>query len=87
VNQNVHTDAPTIWAGIISIANLCLMVLAAFYPKHALSEGLDANWRAKTGIAAVCLGLCSQVLYCLMLFALIHGWVPFTREIRSIIFS
>ena len=51
------------------------MVVAALYRGRAATEGADASWRVRLGLAAVCFGLCSQVLYCLMLAALIHGWV------------
>jgi hypothetical protein len=62
---------------IISIVNICLMGIAAFYRGRAPAEGEDASWRVGLGLAVVCFGLCNQVLYCLMLAALIHGWVPF----------
>jgi len=70
-------DAPMTLIGIISVTNIFLMVIAAFYRGRAATEGVDAGWRVRMGLAVVCFGLCSQVLYCLMLFALMHGWVPF----------
>jgi hypothetical protein len=41
------------------------------------NNGADLTLRVKWGFVAISLGLCSQVLYCLMLAALIFGWVPF----------
>jgi hypothetical protein len=76
VNQGFHPDAPMAVIDIVSIVNIGLMVIAAFYRDRTATEGAGANWRVRLGLAAVCFGLCSQVLYCLMLFALIHGWVP-----------
>ena len=77
MNLGVHTDLPMTAIIIVSIVNLCLIVIAAFYRGRAATEVADANWRAKSGLVAVCCGLCSQVLYCAILAALIHGWVPF----------
>lgn len=77
MNLGFHPDLPMTVIVIVSIVNICLMVIAAFYRGRAANGGEDDSWRARLGLAAVCSGLCSQVLYCLMLFALIHGWVPF----------
>jgi hypothetical protein len=77
VNLGFHPDLPMTAIVIVSIVNICLMVIAAFYRGHVATESGDAGWRVKLGLAAVCFGLCSQVLYCLMLAALIRGWVPF----------
>jgi hypothetical protein len=77
VSQSFHPDAPMSVIGVISITNICLMLIAVFYRERAVTEGVDSSWRVKLGLAAVGFGLCSQILYCLMLFALIRGWVPF----------
>lgn len=77
MNQGFHPDLPMTVIGSISIVNISLMVIAAFYRERTGTERADANWRVKLGLAAVSFGLCSQVLYCLMVFALMHGWVPF----------
>jgi hypothetical protein len=77
VNLGFHPDLPMTAIVIVSIVNICLMAIAAFYRGRAATEGEDASWRVRLGLVAVCFGLCSQVLYCLMLAALIRGWVPF----------
>lgn len=77
MNQGFHPDAPMAVIEVISVTNIGLMLIAAFYRERAATEGADAGWRVRLGLAAVCFGLCSQVLYCLMLVVLIHGWVPF----------
>lgn len=77
MNVGFHPDLPVTVIVVVSVVNICLMVMAAFYPGRAATEGEDASWRERLSLAAVCSGLCSQVLYCLMLFALIHGWAPF----------
>ncbi len=79
MNLGFHPDAPMSVIVIISIVNIGLMVIAAFYRGHEATESGDgdASRRVKLGLAGVCFGLCSQVLYCLMLAALIRGWVPF----------
>ena len=77
MNQSFHPGAPMSAIGIVSVLNICLMVIAAFYRGRVANEDEDASWRVRLGSAAVCFGLCSQVLYCLMVAALIHDWVPF----------
>jgi hypothetical protein len=74
VNVGFHPDAPLTVIAVVSITNICLMVIAAFYGPEATSA--NANWRVKSGLIAVLFGLCSQVLYCLMLVALVRGIVP-----------
>jgi hypothetical protein len=75
VNLGFHPDLPMTAIVIVSIVNISLMVIAAFYRGHVTAESAD-SWRLKLGLAAVCFGLCSQVLYCLMLAVSIRGWVP-----------
>jgi hypothetical protein len=76
VNLDFHPDLPMTAIVSVSIVNICLMVVAAFYREHAATNQ-NATWRVRLGLAAVYFGLCSQVLYCLMLAALIRGWVAF----------
>jgi hypothetical protein len=77
MNRGFQPGVPMTVTGIVSVANICLMVIAAFYRGRASTEATDTSWRVRLGLIAVCFGLCSQVLYCLMQFALIHDWVPF----------
>ena len=77
MNLGFHPDLPMTAIIIVSIVNICLMVIAAFYRESVATDGGDAGWRVRLGLATVCFGLCSQVLYCLMLAALIRGWLPF----------
>jgi hypothetical protein len=76
VNQSFHLDGPTILMGGVSIANVCLLLTAAFFREGASVDGAHSTLRMKLGFVAVSLGLCSQVLYCLMLVALNFDWVP-----------
>lgn len=76
MNLGFHPALPMTAIVIVSIINISLMAMAAFYRGHAATESAN-SWRLNLGLAAVCFGLCSQVLYCLMLAALVHGWVPF----------
>ena len=76
MSESFHPDVPVTVIALVSIANVCLMVIAAFYRARVATEAVDANWRVRLGLIAVVCGLCSQVLYCLMLVALIHGTVP-----------
>ena len=76
MSASFHPDVPLTVITVVSIANICLMVIASFYRANAATEEVDANWRVRLGLIAVVFGLCSQVLYCLMLVALIHGTVP-----------
>jgi hypothetical protein len=76
VSQGFHPDLPMTAIVIVSIVNICLMAIAAFYRGQLSNEHGDDGWRVKLGFAAVCFGLCSQVLYCVMLAASIYGWVP-----------
>jgi hypothetical protein len=48
---------------VVSIANVCLLVMASFYGGHRLAGRIDA--REKLGLAAVALGLSSQAFYLL----------------------
>ena len=58
---------------IVSVANLCLLTMAALYPEQ---ESL-AQSRRKAGLIAVFLGLCGQSLYLLFL-----SWTYFHPEDR-----
>jgi hypothetical protein len=76
VNLGFHPDLPMTAIVIISIVNISLMVIAAFYRRRVTPEGPD-SWRLRLGLVGVFFGLCSQVLYSVMVAALIRGWVPF----------
>jgi predicted Kef-type K+ transport protein len=70
--------------GILSIANLCLLIALAFYPRVGSKTELDSTLRTKLGYIAVGLGMCSQSLYCVMLATWRYGWVPFDPGFNSL---
>ena len=62
MNQDVHLSAVEVLIGVISVANICLVVASVFYGGRSRTEGVDA--RDKMGFLAVFLGLSSQVFIC-----------------------
>lgn len=75
MNQSSYLTGPTILVGVVSIVNICLL-MAAVFSGEGSGAGVKSAARVKLGYVAVSLGLCSQVLYGLMVAALFFGWVP-----------
>jgi hypothetical protein len=77
-------DLPSIAIVVISVANLCLLVRAAFYRECTVNDGEDPRFPIRFGYISISLGLCSQILYGLMVGASIYGWVPFDLGYNSV---
>jgi hypothetical protein len=56
----------------------------AFWTRSASAEIVSRAWREQMGLIAVGLGLCNQVLFCVVEGALKEGWVPFDPGGNSI---
>jgi hypothetical protein len=84
MNQSGHLGQEAAAIGVLSIANLCLLVTATFYRRVGSRGGIDSTLRTNLGYIAVGLGMCSQILYCLMLAAWRCGWVPFDPGVNSV---
>ena len=84
MNQSEHLTRETIATGILSIANICLLVLAALYGIIRSRNQTESRLRIKLGYLAVGLGMCSQILYCLLVAAWKYGWVPFDPGTNSV---
>ncbi len=61
---------------VVSLINVCLLVTAAVCKSSRLGEDSVSALRVKLGYVAITLGLCSQILYCLMLVVWQYSWVP-----------
>jgi hypothetical protein len=85
VSQHHNLSWQEITVVATSLANVCLMVLAAFYREAATGRTASPPWRVTSGYVAVTLGLCSQIFYCLMLLVWRYGWVPFDPGVNSVI--
>jgi hypothetical protein len=84
VNRGFHPSAETFAIIALSVANICLLVTAAFYRGREPVEGGNPVLRMRLGYVAVSLGLCTQGLYCVMLVIGIYGWVPLDPGYNSI---
>lgn len=84
VNTSGHFSRQELVIVIVSFANVGLLVAAAFYNGVGSNEGPDSATRVKLGRVAVLLGLCSQLLYCLMVAVWRYSWVPFDPGVNSI---
>lgn len=47
-------------------------------------DEVDSALRMRLGYVAVSLGLCSQILYCLMLAAWRYGWIPLDPGVNAL---
>lgn len=81
--MNETVGLPTMAIVIVSVVNICLMATAAFRLEHTNRDGSIPMLRMRSGYLAVSLGLCSQILYCLMLAALHYSWIPLSQGYNS----
>jgi hypothetical protein len=84
VNPHQHLRWDEVTVALASVANVCLMLVAAFYRESARSGTTNSPWRVRSGYVAVTTGLCSQLIYCSMLGILWFGWVPFDPGVNSV---
>ena len=85
MSKGGHPSWQEIAAVGVSVGNVCLMAVAAFYRRTAAEQSTASPWRVKSGYVAVSLGLCSQLFYCVMLAAWRYGWVPLNPGSNSVI--
>ena len=76
MNLGFHLTGPTILIDGLSVANICLLVTVAFVRDGKSADDAKSALEVKLGSVAVFLGLCGQVLYCLMQAALTFDWMP-----------
>ena len=84
MNLSGQLSSERIGIGIVSLANMCLLVTTAFYRRGGFTDSVHSTLRMKLGYTAVSFGLCSQVLYCLLLAIWRYGWIPFEPGVNSI---
>ena len=82
MNQGSHMPGEEIAILAVSIANICLLVTAAFYRRSG-ADDVDSALRVRLGYVAVSLGLCSQLLYGVMLMIWRYGWIPLDPGFNS----
>jgi hypothetical protein len=79
-----HLSPGEIAIAVVSLVNICLLVSTAFYKRNRLGRDPASALRIKLGYVAITLGLCSQILYCLMLLVWRYGWVPLYPGFNSL---
>lgn len=67
MNESSHLSGPQVLICVVSVANICLLVTAAFHREGTPIGGVNSTLRQKFGLAAAFLGLSNQVFYCLLL--------------------
>lgn len=71
-----HLSGPSILMCAMSIANLCLIGVAAWYPEDPPVAEVSAS-RRRAGAVALLLGLISQALYLVFLLSWLFRWMHF----------
>jgi hypothetical protein len=77
VKRDGHVSGIEILIGVLSIANICLLVASIFYRGRTQTEEIDS--REKLGLVAVFFGLSSQVFY-LLIGPWAIGWMYLDRD-------
>jgi hypothetical protein len=75
MSESGHLSGSEVSIGVVCAANLCLMVLAAFYRRSKQADDSLEH----LSFVAVFLGLTSQVFYLLMASVLL-GWIFLDRD-------
>ena len=84
MSPNGHFSREELAIVVISLANIGLLIAAVFRNADGSREQTDSMTRVNLGYVAVSLGLCSQILYCLMLAVWRYGWIPLDPGVNSL---